>query len=87
MIKYRSINNKRNIIHRFHELVLSNMELRNKIQSLEIELKNTKANIKNEIDNVKYIMSENAKIFNNHMHSQSSFDITYKTNTNMKIIS
>lgn len=85
MIKYRS-NNKRNIINRFHELVLSNIELRNEIQSLKIELKNTKENIKNDIDNIKYIMKNNAISFNTHNHVTSE-TFTYEPNTNMQIIS
>lgn len=37
------------------------MELRNRIQQSESELKSLKANIKNDIDNVKYVMDKNTK--------------------------
>ena len=85
MIKKKPLN-KRNINCRFNELALSNMELRNRIQSLESELKSLKANIKNSIDNVKYVMTEHAKIFNEHTHAQSSYGRTVEPDTVMFLV-
>lgn len=76
MIKKR-YNTKRVYISKFYEMTLSNMELRNKIHTLEIELKSLRANIKNDIDNIKYVMKENSKIFNEHTHVKSSYSRTY----------
>ncbi len=87
-IKKRSYN-KYNLISRYHELVLSNMELRNRIQQLESELRSLKANTKNDIDNIKYVMKENAKIFNDHIHVQTGYNgysKTYKTGIPMQLI-
>mgnify|MGYP004624596241 CR=1 FL=1 len=84
-IKKRSYN-KYNLISRYHELVLSNMELRNKIKSLESELRSLKANIKNDIDNVKYIMNENTKVFNKHTHVQTNDNRTFETEIPMQLI-
>lgn len=78
--------NKRNIICRFNELALNNMELRNRIQLLESELKSLRENIKNDIDNVKYVIKENAKIFNEHTHVQSEFMRTFHTDMQMQLI-
>lgn len=82
MIKKRSYNKYK----RYHELVLSNMELRNKIQCLESELKSLKANIKNNIDNIKYVMKENTKIFNDHTHVQTNYNRTFETEIPMQLI-
>lgn len=75
MIKKKPLN-KRNTNCRFNELTLSNMELRVRIQMIGSELKSLKANIKNDIDNIKYIMAEHVKIFNDHTHAQSSYGRT-----------
>lgn len=86
MIKKR-YNTKHDYISKFHEMTLSNMELRNKIHSLEIELESLRANIKNDIDNIKYVMEKNTKIFNAHTHVKSKYSIsTFVAETPMQLI-
>ena len=88
MIKKKPYN-KRNITCRLNELGWNNMELRNRIQQLESELRSLKANTKNDIDNIKYLMKENAKIFNDHIHVQTGYNgysKTFETDIPMQLI-